>query len=231
MGFAPASNRVSSEPKIESVLPSTRTETLAPRAEGTSSAASATSAARAMVILRTNPPSARGSECRRAAGLLTRGALPRRLPGPWASGSSARERLPSQRRDRPGLAPGSLSARLLLSRLVCPSVQAAVRRWGPVVAWAAVIFAFSSVPSLGTGLDLGFRAAEDRPRHGVRDPRRPAFPCATPSGLGDRDRDWLRGLGRVPPIIRGGPPGVAPRRRDRLGRSRGRSGAGLEVVA
>jgi len=31
-------------------------------------------------------------------------------------------------------------------------VQAAVRRWGPVVAWAAVIFAFSSVPSLGTGL-------------------------------------------------------------------------------
>ena len=31
-------------------------------------------------------------------------------------------------------------------------MQAAVRRWGPVVAWAAVIFAFSSVPSLGTGL-------------------------------------------------------------------------------
>jgi VanZ family protein len=31
-------------------------------------------------------------------------------------------------------------------------VQAAVRRWGPVVAWAAVIFALSSVPSLGTGL-------------------------------------------------------------------------------
>ena len=32
-------------------------------------------------------------------------------------------------------------------------MQAAVRRWGPVVAWAAVIFAFSSIPSLGTGLD------------------------------------------------------------------------------
>ena len=73
---------------------------------------------------------------------------------------SARERLPSQRRDRPGLAPGSLSARLLLSGLVCPSVQAAVRRWGPVVAWAALIFAFSSIPSLGTGLgtwDLALR--------------------------------------------------------------------------
>jgi VanZ family protein len=30
--------------------------------------------------------------------------------------------------------------------------RAALRRWGPVVAWAAVIFAFSSIPSLGTGL-------------------------------------------------------------------------------
>jgi VanZ family protein len=89
---------------------------------------------------------------RRAAGLLTRGALPRRLPGPRASGVSAWERLPSQRRDRPGLAPGSLSARLWLSRLVCPSVQAAVWRWAPVVAWAALIFGLSSVPDLGTGL-------------------------------------------------------------------------------
>ncbi|HEX2292317.1 MAG TPA: VanZ family protein [Gaiellaceae bacterium] len=31
-------------------------------------------------------------------------------------------------------------------------MQTAVRRWGPAVAWAAVIFAFSSIPSLGTGL-------------------------------------------------------------------------------
>jgi VanZ family protein len=31
-------------------------------------------------------------------------------------------------------------------------VQAAVRRWGPVVAWAALIFVLSSIPSLGTGL-------------------------------------------------------------------------------
>jgi VanZ family protein len=28
----------------------------------------------------------------------------------------------------------------------------AIRAWAPVVLWAAVIFAFSSVPSLGTGL-------------------------------------------------------------------------------
>ncbi|HET9325083.1 MAG TPA: VanZ family protein [Gaiellaceae bacterium] len=31
-------------------------------------------------------------------------------------------------------------------------MQATVRRWGPVVAWAAVIFVLSSIPGLGTGL-------------------------------------------------------------------------------
>ena len=42
---------------------------------------------------------------RRAAGLLTRGALPHRLPGPRPSGVVAGKHLPLQRRDRPGLAP------------------------------------------------------------------------------------------------------------------------------
>jgi VanZ like family len=32
------------------------------------------------------------------------------------------------------------------------TASARLARWGPVVAWAAVIFAFSSVPDLGTGL-------------------------------------------------------------------------------
>jgi VanZ family protein len=31
-------------------------------------------------------------------------------------------------------------------------VQAAVRLWGPVVAWAVLIFVLSSIPGLGTGL-------------------------------------------------------------------------------
>jgi VanZ family protein len=31
---------------------------------------------------------------------------------------------------------------------------AALRAWGPVVVWAVVIFAFSSIPSLGTGLGV-----------------------------------------------------------------------------
>jgi VanZ family protein len=82
------------------------------------------------------------------AGLLTRGSLFRRLPGPQASGVSAGERLPSQRRDRPGLAPGSLTVLRSRGR----AYHAAVRAWLPVIVWAAVIFAFSSIPSLGTGL-------------------------------------------------------------------------------
>ena len=108
-----------------------------------------------------------------ATGLLTRGSLLRRLPGPRASGFVAGERLPSQRRDRPGLAPGSLTALLVRRRayhrtvsdtgprnhagLRPPGVSPRgsgtfLRLWLPVVAWAAVIFAFSSVPDLGTGL-------------------------------------------------------------------------------
>jgi VanZ family protein len=39
-------------------------------------------------------------------------------------------------------------------------VPSAVYRWGPVLAWAGVIFLLSSIPDLGTGLggwDLGLR--------------------------------------------------------------------------
>ena len=65
----------------------------------------------------------------------------------------AGERLPSQRRDRPGLAPGSLTALLVGGRAYHRTVPGTiVRLWLPVVAWAALIFAFSSVPDLGTGL-------------------------------------------------------------------------------
>jgi VanZ family protein len=63
-------------------------------------------------------------------------------------------RLPSQRRDRPGIAPGSLTVLLCGAGAYHSGVwtSAAVRLWVPVVLWAAVIFAFSSVPDLGTGL-------------------------------------------------------------------------------
>jgi VanZ family protein len=65
----------------------------------------------------------------------------------------AGEHLPSQRRDRPGFAPGSLTVLLVSGRAYHRTVSGSfVRAWLPVLVWAAIIFAFSSVPDLGTGL-------------------------------------------------------------------------------
>ena len=65
----------------------------------------------------------------------------------------AGEHLPSQRRDRPGLAPGSLTALRMKAGPYHRAVRAdALRLWLPVVGWAAFIFALSSVPHLGTEL-------------------------------------------------------------------------------
>ena len=65
----------------------------------------------------------------------------------------AGERLPLQRRDRPGFAPDSLTALLVSGRAYHRTVSGSIARlWLPVVAWAALIFALSSIPDLGTGL-------------------------------------------------------------------------------
>ena len=88
-----------------------------------------------------------------AAGLLTRGSPLHRLPGPEASGVVAERQLPSQRRDRPGLAPGSLTALRMCGRAyhsavsspAVPILRSAFAAWAPVVLWAAVIFAYSSL--------------------------------------------------------------------------------------
>ena len=73
----------------------------------------------------------------------------------------AGELLPLQRRDRPGLAPGSLAVLLNGMRAYHRTVAGTfVRLWLPVLAWAALIFALSSIPDLGTGLggwDLALR--------------------------------------------------------------------------
>ena len=88
-----------------------------------------------------------------------------------ASGVVAGERLPLQRRDRPGLAPGSLTVLLVRGRAYHRTVSgSAVRLWLPVVAWAALIFVFSSIPDLGTGLggwDLGLRKLAHAVEFGV----------------------------------------------------------------
>ena len=73
----------------------------------------------------------------------------------------AGERLPSQRRDRPGFAPGSLTVLLIGGRAYHRTVTGTFARlWLPVLGWAALIFALSSIPDLGTGLggwDLALR--------------------------------------------------------------------------
>jgi hypothetical protein len=88
-----------------------------------------------------------------------------------ASGFVAGERLPLQRRDRPGLTPGSLTVRLIRGRAYHRTVSgSAARPWVPVVAWAALIFALSSIPDLGTGLggwDLGLRKLAHAAEFGV----------------------------------------------------------------
>ena len=92
-----------------------------------------------------------------AAGLLTRGSLFAAFPASRPVAFRG-EHLPSQRRDRPGLAPGSLTAlrmcrRAYHSTMSAPAVPAhrsALGVWLPVAVWAALIFAFSSIPSLST---------------------------------------------------------------------------------
>src|SRR5687768_13735069 len=85
-------------------------------------------------------------------GLLTRGSLPRRLPGlrpvaSWRGSVSPHSggTVPDSHR-----VPSPCSC---LRRAYHRTVSGPrVRLWLPVVAWAALIFAFSSVPDLGTGL-------------------------------------------------------------------------------
>ena len=73
----------------------------------------------------------------------------------------AGERLPSQRRDRPGLAPEfphraprvwrrAYHAPVSAPALTTP--RSTLQAWLPVLVWAGVIFAFSSIPSLSSGL-------------------------------------------------------------------------------
>jgi VanZ family protein len=104
-----------------------------------------------------------------ATGLLTRGSLLRRLPGSrqWLRGGGASPLTaagPSRTRTGfPHRAPGSRAS--LSSETVSdtgPRNDAglrpvgvrhrSIRLWLPVVLWAALIFGFSSVPDLGTGL-------------------------------------------------------------------------------
>ncbi len=101
---------------------------------------------------------------RRAAGLLTRGSLsgpPSRLPpvaprpesvSPHSGGTVPdSHRVPLTARfavSLPGSRPGA-------SVTLAGVTATRAGRWLPVVFWAGVIFTFSSIPGLGTGLGTG----------------------------------------------------------------------------
>ena len=89
---------------------------------------------------------------RSATGLLTRGSLPRRLPGfgQWLRGGGASPLTAAgPSRIRTGFPHRAPWLRATYHRKVRGSL---VRDWLPVLVWAAVIFVFSSIPDLGTGL-------------------------------------------------------------------------------
>jgi hypothetical protein len=80
------------------------------------------------------------------------GLPPTRPSQPYGQWRFRVELFPSQRRDRPGFAPGSLAGLRVRRQPIIVRVPTALRLWLPVVAWAGLIFALSSVPDLGTGL-------------------------------------------------------------------------------
>jgi VanZ family protein len=85
-------------------------------------------------------------------GLLTRGSLPRRLPGlrQWLRGGGASPLTAAgPSRIRTGFPHRAPDCGRAYHRTV---PRSSVRLWLPVAAWAAVIFGLSSVPDLGTGL-------------------------------------------------------------------------------
>ena len=90
-----------------------------------------------------------------AAGLLTRGSPSAAFPASSASGVSASGVSPHSGGTVPDLhrvpSPCSVCVERRAYHGRVPT-SAALRLWAPVVLWAAVIFAFSSVPDLGTGL-------------------------------------------------------------------------------
>jgi VanZ family protein len=88
---------------------------------------------------------------RNATGLLTRGSLLRRLPGPETSGAW-RGASPLTAAGPSRTCTGFPHRVPFVGRAYHRAVSGSLQRWLPVVVWAAVIFALSSVPDLGTGL-------------------------------------------------------------------------------
>jgi VanZ family protein len=92
---------------------------------------------------------------RRAAGLLTWGSLVRRLPGSrqWHLGGGASP-LTAAGPSRTHTGFPDRAPLLSAETSILPVTASRASAWLPVVVWAAVIFAFSAIPGLGTGLGV-----------------------------------------------------------------------------
>ena len=205
-------------PKIVCVLPSTRIVTVAASAATGASAATSARTTSERERRSTNPPSARGSTLAAGGRSSDSGRPPRRLPGrgQWRLARSISPHsggtVPDSHRVPFPLA--GLAATLSSPRALAPALTV----WLPVVAWAAAIFALSSVPSSRPGSARGTLPAEARARDRVRGPGRAARAGAERRRR-VRRRGRLRRHRRDPPALRAGGPGASARRRDRRSRA------------
>ena len=161
---------------------------------------------------------------RNETGLLTRGCLPRRLPGSrqWLRGGGASPLTAAgPSRICTGFPHRAPMGRAYHRTVAGPSSTLAARP-----RWAALIFAFSSVPDLGTGLG-GWDVVLRKIAHAAEYAVLGALLLRAILALGRvRARRAVRGLGRDPPVVHRGTAGLAPRRRARRGRGPGGSRSG-----
>ena len=161
-----------------------------------------------------------------AAGLLTRGSLSHRLPGCRSPGAPVAFRRASNSPHSGGTVPESHrvpSPRSLVTvePIIGRCRQQRFRAWAPVVLWAAVIFAFSSIPSLATGLgtwDLVLRKLAHLTEYAILGAL--LVRALAPPGARDPRRGPLRDERRDPPALRPRPSRSLVRRRHRHGRRR-----------
>src|SRR5262249_38229563 len=141
-----------------------------------------------------------------------------------ASGTSARERLPSQRRDRSGLAPDSLTARRLWTRDYHRRADGQIARSHAVGSRRALgggdLCALVDSEPRHRARHVGLRAAQVRAHDGVRDPRGAPLPRARTAAARVLRRARVRCERRVPPALRARTPRHAGGRCDRRRRNR-----------
>src|SRR5215208_3732362 len=191
-------------------------------------AATTVASATASDLRCTSAPFLEGFVGRRAGRSSDSGLPLRRLPGrgQWRRGGG---HLPSQRRDRPGLAPGSPTERRFCRRETTMALRGGLARPFSLAARRRV-----GGPDLHALLDprpghrprrLGLAAAQARACDRVRGARGVGLARARERLGGVLARHRLRGHGRDPPGVRPGTTRVAARRGRRCGRRRSRAPA------